>query len=185
MLIPPSMRDCVCFIYANINGEAKPAGTAFFLFVPVRGNVGAIVVVTALHVIAKIQQRSDDGKALLRVNTKDGGIRFVGVDTSAWVKPDQSDEIVDVCFCPWHFPWEASDFEIRYFSAAQVATAEVIATQDLGVPARLGSVACRDLRRSEHGHLPRRGRRKVRLAGGSSESRWADLRCDSSYRAVS
>jgi hypothetical protein len=127
------MRDCVCFIYANIEGKAKPAGTAFFLFLPMRGNVGAIVLVTALHVIAKIQQRSDDGKALLRVNTKDGGFRFVPVGPDAWVKPAQSDEIVDVCFCPWPFPWEASEFDIRYFSAAQAATADVMAAQDLGV----------------------------------------------------
>jgi hypothetical protein len=127
------MRDCVCFVYANVNGEPKPVGTAFFLFIPIRGTTGTIVVVTALHVIAKIQENTEDGMVMLRVNTKDGGFRFVVIPAGAWVKPDQSDEIVDVCFFPWHFPWETSDFDIKYFSADQAATADVIATQALGV----------------------------------------------------
>ena len=59
MLIPSALRDCVCFIYANINGEAKPVGTAFFLIIPVTEQVGTVILVTALHVIAKIQQKSD------------------------------------------------------------------------------------------------------------------------------
>jgi hypothetical protein len=128
------MRDCVCFVYAKINGEVRPAGTAFFMFVPIRGQVGSIIVVTALHVVAKIEQISDDGIVLLRVNTKEGGFRLVGVNTNSWVKPqDQPDVVVDVCFCPWHFPWEASDFDIRYFSTDHAATADVMASQGLGI----------------------------------------------------
>jgi hypothetical protein len=134
VLIPTFIRDSVCFVYAYFKGEATPVGTAFFMFVPLRGQVGAIVVVTALHVVAKIAQRSDDGKAFLRVNTRDGGFRFVPVNENAWVKPqDQSDVVVDVCFCPWHFPWEASEFDIRYFSIDHAATADVMANQGLGV----------------------------------------------------
>lgn len=36
------------------------------MFIPLRGQVGSIIVVTALHVVAKIEQLSDDGKAFLR-----------------------------------------------------------------------------------------------------------------------
>jgi hypothetical protein len=118
-------------VYANIKGEAKPVGTAFFLSLPVTEKMSTIVVVSALHVIAEVQQHSDDGKTFLRVNTRDGGFRIVYV--GAWVKPDQSDEIVDVCFCPWPFPWAESDFDIRYFSMEQAATADVMAAQELGV----------------------------------------------------
>jgi hypothetical protein len=37
-------------------------------------------VVTALHVVAKAQTCSTDGKTFLRVNTKDGGFRIVEVE---------------------------------------------------------------------------------------------------------
>ena len=129
------MRDCVCFIYANINGQAKPVGTAFFLSFPIRDNLVTVIVVTALHVISKIQQKSDDGRTFLRVNAKQGGgFHIVEVDTNTWVKPsDQSGEIVDVCYCPWPYAWDESDFDIRYFSAEIAATKTVMAEQDLGV----------------------------------------------------
>jgi hypothetical protein len=127
------MRDCVCFVYANINGEAKPVGTAFFLAIPLTEKLCSVIVVSALHVVANVQQKSDDGKTFLRVNTKDGGFRIVEVGTNAWVKPDQSLEIVDACFCPWPFPWEESEFDIRFFGANQAATKEVMVAQDLGV----------------------------------------------------
>jgi hypothetical protein len=120
------MTDCVCFVYANIKGECKPVGTAFFLAIPISDTHDAIALVTALHVVAKIQQRSDDGKTFVRVNTKDGGFQMLAVNTDAWQKPDQSTEIVDVCFCAWPFPWEESDYDIRYFSAKQVATKDVM-----------------------------------------------------------
>jgi hypothetical protein len=132
MLIPSVMRDCVCFVYAKMKGELRPVGTAFFMALPF-GQMQAVIVVTALHVVAKIQQESDDAKTFLRVNTKDGGFRIVEVDTTAWVKPDHVEEIVDVCFCPWPFPWQSSDYDIRFVSREQAATSDVMATEELGV----------------------------------------------------
>jgi hypothetical protein len=133
MLIPSSLRECVCFVYAKINGEAKPVGTAFFLSVPLTEKLCSIVVVSALHIIANIQEQSDDGKTYLRVNTRDGGFRIVEVGTDAWVKPDQSVEVVDICFCPWPFPWIESEFDIRWFAKEQAATKDVMARHELGV----------------------------------------------------
>lgn len=127
------MRDCVCFIYANIKGQARPVGTAFFVSLPIREHLVTVIVVTALHVIAKIQQHSDDGRTFLRVNAKQGGFHIVEVATDSWVKPDQAEEIVDVCFCAWPFPWGESDFDIRYFSADIAATKDVMTAQGLGV----------------------------------------------------
>lgn len=128
------MRDCVCFVYATIKGETKPVGTAFFLALPVRDDITTVIVVTALHVISKIQERSDDGKTYLRVNAKQGGFHIVEVAGNSWFKPqDQSQEIVDICFCPWPFMWEESDYDIRYFSADIAATKTVMAAQGLGV----------------------------------------------------
>jgi hypothetical protein len=133
MLIPPAMRDCVCFMYAKINGNAKPVGTAFFLALPIRENLVTVIVVTALHVVAKVEEKSDDGKTYLRVNAKQGGFHVVEVGTDQWVKPEQSDEIVDVCYCCWPFAWDGPDFDVRYFSSDIAATKQVMAAQNLGI----------------------------------------------------
>jgi hypothetical protein len=132
VLVPSWFRDCVCFVYANMKGKLQPVGTAFFMALPV-GAMQTVIVATALHVVANIQQNSDDGKTFLRVNTRDGGFRIVDVDATFWLKPDHSDEIVDVCFCPWPFPWKESDYDIRFLSREQAATADVMATQELGI----------------------------------------------------
>ncbi len=125
------MTDCVCFVYAKIDdGEAKPVGTAFFMAMPIADKGDAIVVVTALHVISNIEQRN--GQVLLRVNTRDGKVFMLQAPAGAWVKPDQSDEFVDVCFMPWQIPWEGP-FAFRYFSAKIAATADVMADRQLGV----------------------------------------------------
>jgi hypothetical protein len=130
MNIPPAMTDCVCFVYAEIDGKARPVGTAFFMAMPIADKGDAIVVVTALHVIANIEQRN--GKVLLRVNTKDGKVFTLPIAISSWVKPDQSDEFVDVCFAPWQVPWEGP-FAFQYFSAKIAATADVMEQRQLGV----------------------------------------------------
>lgn len=132
MLIPPTYRDCVCFVYATFNGVSKPVGTAFFLCIskpPVRW----IVVVTALHVVANAQRDSDDGKTLLRVNTKDGGFRFVEVAADKWFKPDMSEEIVDIAFCQWEVLPGASEFDFVCVGSELAAPAEIIEVEEIGV----------------------------------------------------
>lgn len=130
MNIPPAMTDSVCFVYATIDGKTRPVGTAFFMAMPIADKGDAIVVVTALHVIANIEQRN--GQVSLRVNTRDGEVFMLPVATGAWVKPDQTEEFVDVCFMPWQIPWEGP-FAFRYFSAKIAATAEVMTERRLGV----------------------------------------------------
>jgi hypothetical protein len=97
--VQPEMRQCVRFVCANIDGELKPVGTAFFFCItnpPIRW----IFVVTALHVVANVQKQSadrttfvnsDDGKTFLRVNTKDGGFKIGEVAEDKWFKPDMSE----------------------------------------------------------------------------------------------
>lgn len=132
MLIPPAYRDCVCFVYGTFGGVLKPVGTAFFLaytIPPVR----FMTVVTALHVVANAQSQSDDGKTLLRVNTKDGGFRFVEVEAEKWFKPDVSEEIIDVAFCQWETLPSASDFDFLSVGSELAATAGVIKAEEIGV----------------------------------------------------
>jgi hypothetical protein len=126
------MRQCVCFVYANMDGELKPVGTAFFLGImnpPVRW----IVVVTALHVVANAQAKSDDGKTLLRVNTKDGGFKMIEVTAEKWFKPDMSEEIVDIAFCQWEQLPSATEFDFLCVGTELAASADVMAAQQIGV----------------------------------------------------
>jgi hypothetical protein len=132
MLILPAYRDCVCFVYARFKGELKPVGTAFFLAYTVPP-IRYILVVTALHVVANAQADSDDGKTLLRVNTKDGGFRFVEVEAQEWFKPDMSEEVIDIAFCQWEQLPGASDFDFRCVGSELAATADVIRTEEIGV----------------------------------------------------
>jgi hypothetical protein len=130
--IQPEMRQCVCFVYANTRGELKPVGTAFFLGLPVKGVIFTVVV-TALHVVANAQAYSTDGKTFLRVNTKDGGFRMVEVEAKEWIRPDLSEEIVDVVFCQWAVLPGASDFDVIRVTTDLAATADVLAAEQIGV----------------------------------------------------
>jgi hypothetical protein len=132
MLIPPTYRDSVCFVYATFDGVSKRVGTAFFLCItkpPARW----IVVVTALHVVANAQRDSDDGKTFLRVNTENGGYRFVDVAADKWFKPDMSEEIVDIAFCQWEVLPSASEFDFLCVGSELAATGDVIEAEEIGV----------------------------------------------------
>lgn len=122
----------MCFVYANIGGEFKPVGTAFFLGLPIKG-VMWTVVVTALHVVANAQTHSTDGKTFLRVNTKDGGFQIVEVEASEWIRPSFSGEIIDIVFCQWAVLPSAADFDVLRISIDLAGTADVLEAQQIGV----------------------------------------------------
>lgn len=139
--VQPEMRQCVCFVCANVDGELKPVGTAFFFCItnpPIRW----IFVVTALHVVANVQKQSadrttfvnsDDGKTFLRVNTKDGGFKIVEVAEDKWFKPDMSEEIVDIAFCHWNELPGASGFDFLSVEAELAATKDVMEAEQIGM----------------------------------------------------
>lgn len=126
------MRDCVCFVYGKFGGTMQPVGTAFFVAIPVGANQTAIVV-TDLHVIADIEEKSDDKTAVLRVNTRDGESVLISIPPAAWTKPDQSIEIMDLCFCPMPIPWNHPNIDYKMLTREQAATAEIMEAEELGV----------------------------------------------------
>lgn len=140
--VQPEMRQSVCFVCANIGGDLKPVGTAFF-FSLATPPVQWLFVVTALHVVSNVQLKSadgtafvnsDDGKTFVRVNTKDGGFKVVEVTEDKWVKPDMSaGEIIDITFCQWEVLPSASDFDFRAIGAELAATKDVMAAEQIGV----------------------------------------------------
>ncbi|OBG05892.1 hypothetical protein A5769_07185 [Mycobacterium intracellulare] len=143
--VQPEMRRCVCFVCANIGGQLTPVGTAFFLAVA-KPPVQYVVVVTALHVLANVQKQaadgtnfvnSDDGKTFLRVNTKDGGFKVVEVTEDQWFKPDMSEEIVDIAFCPWQELPSASEFDFLSVGTDLAATKDVMESKQIGLGSEL------------------------------------------------
>ena len=99
MLVAPQLRECVCFVCGDFGGERKPVGTAFFFGITAAGShpqSWTPFVITALHVIAEVQQKSDDGRIYVRVNTPIGSVAYVEIPPDSWMRPDQSQEIVDV-----------------------------------------------------------------------------------------
>ncbi|WP_155254946.1 hypothetical protein [Mycobacterium intracellulare] len=145
MYVQPEMRRCVCFVCANIGGQLTPVGTAFFLAVA-KPPVQYVVVVTALHVLANVQKQaadgtnfvnSDDGKTFLRVNTKDGGFKVVEVTEDQWFKPDMSEEIVDIAFCPWQELPSASEFDFLSVGTDLAATKDVMESKQIGLGSEL------------------------------------------------
>lgn len=78
MMVPPAIRECVCFAYIDSELGLRPVGTAFFLGIPMgdTGRFGCLVV-TAMHVVAKAREHARDCRIHLRVNTVSGGFAFV------------------------------------------------------------------------------------------------------------
>jgi hypothetical protein len=129
MLVPTTIRECVCFAYAGAAERSRPVGTAFFLGIPM-GSTDRFgcVVVTAFHVVAKARER---GELLsMRVNTPTGGFELIAIPDYDWVVPDQSEQAVDVAVAVW--PHDRSRFAFRFTTTDDALTEEVIDAQVVG-----------------------------------------------------
>jgi hypothetical protein len=116
----------VCFAYVFIRGRPRPVGTAFFVGVPFEGTGGRFgcVVTTAMHLVAKARETADDGCLWLRVNTTEGGFRFIKIEDPAWAIPDQSQRAVDVAAAIW--PHGRDIYDFKFNSIADVATPDLL-----------------------------------------------------------
>jgi hypothetical protein len=78
MLVPEDIQRCVCFVYVKVTGHLRPVGTAFFMSTPWWETADGKVIfpgqylVTALHVVARAEQLSDDAQLSVRINTTTG-----------------------------------------------------------------------------------------------------------------
>jgi hypothetical protein len=131
--VPDEIRNCVCFIHAFLKGELRPIGTAFFIGVPLNDpqTNWAPFVVTARHVLIAARTKGDDGLAYLRLNTTEGGFRFVKVEDAAWVEADQSNEFIDIAAFHWTLGREG--FTFKFLSPDQCADQDFIDTESIGV----------------------------------------------------
>ena len=100
MYIPDEIRKCVVFVCYRMDGEIRFAGTAFFVTRII--DIGSWThLVTAAHVIRNIAALENfDGKILLRVNDKNGGVQTLDTDVASWLfHPDEPE--VDIAVLPF------------------------------------------------------------------------------------
>ncbi|HIJ43631.1 MAG: hypothetical protein QF511_04350 [Rhodospirillales bacterium] len=135
MLIPPEIRKCVAFLAIKDETGVRLIGTAFFVGRPQAETAShtafhIVHLVSARHVVEKGVNRSVDKIIYVRMNTKDGGSRWIGVAAERWrFHPD--DDSVDVAAIAWA-PSEG-EYDYLFVSDEMAATDEIIEAQSIGI----------------------------------------------------
>ena len=98
MVIPEALRRVVAFLCYTDKKDRKLhyAGTCFFfgLMPPELAQDTSDgffrYTITAKHVIVGIKEKSMDGKVILRVNKKNGGVDYIDTDVSDWIYDEEN-----------------------------------------------------------------------------------------------
>ncbi|MDA2916689.1 serine protease [Nitrospinae bacterium AH_259_B05_G02_I21] len=133
MQVPPEIKKSVAFVCCNTKDGMRLAGTAFFVHLPVGGDIGGVFVylVTAKHIIDKIKETSIDQLVYIRVNLKDRAADFIKVPM-ADLKFHPEDASVDVAVI--QMPTFGDLVDIRTVPLdLMVATDEVIAEEGIDI----------------------------------------------------
>ena len=132
MRVPETMRKSVVFLYCTVNGQMRPAGTGFLTGYPIPGHQDSHLplLMTAQHVIAGIQLKSDDGKVLVRFNTQSGEGALFESHVADW---EQARSDVDCAYLFW-YPERARGGDHVFWSlGGGMATDEVIRAEAIGL----------------------------------------------------
>ncbi len=133
MQVPDEIRKCVCFVYSKEPDERlAPRGTAFFVSVARGGGHGGtfVYLVTARHVLTRIDQDRPDGTFRLRLNSVQGGVLWVETNVEQWHTHPDVTLVDDAAVMPWAPPAEQVDY--RTYPLESVATEQVIRDQAIG-----------------------------------------------------
>lgn len=132
LLVPDEIRKCVAFILYQAADGPKLAGTVFFVGIfPSDLEGGFAFAVTAKHVIEEVRRRSVDGKAYLRVNTRNGPAIPIATDIESW-RFHPSDKSVDVAALPIS-PSPSNNLDLLLYPVSSFATEQVIAKEKIGI----------------------------------------------------
>lgn len=106
---PPQLLQCVCFLgYRDNESIERVAGSAFWVCrhpvdepLMLGERLTFAYLVTAAHVIDEIRKSSSDNRALVRVNTKEGGQEWIETYVGCWkTHPDNAVDIAVMKFGP-------------------------------------------------------------------------------------
>lgn len=131
MLVPDEVRKCVVFIRYESTKGLRLAGTGFFISVPSSIPERMYVyLVTAKHVIKRIEEESIDNKVSIRINQRDDKpSKLIHSDLAGW-KYHPSESNVDVAVLPW--APDSSVFDFRTLPSETAVTQEVITKEGIG-----------------------------------------------------
>lgn len=129
MVIPEQLQRSVAFIcYRDNDSTIRFAGTCFFIGLAPNskqtdGSEGFYsYIITAKHVIVAIKEKSKDGKAILRVNLKNGSFDYVETMADDWFS--NPDEPSDVAILSWSPP-STEIYEITHIMSDMIQTENV------------------------------------------------------------
>jgi hypothetical protein len=120
--VPDSLKTCICFLCVRKSAGDDSAysygGTGFFVSVPseLSPDLSHGYVLTARHNIEKAQQAGD---LFLRINSKDGPVRYVKV-SGEWLYPENEAADVAVLKIPDVRGTEATALPLEMFVTDQV-----------------------------------------------------------------
>ena len=129
MLVPPVVRECVVFICYKAGNEILPAGTGFFVAMPINdGSRFVGYLATARHVIEYIAEKSADSKALVRMNLASGGFDLIETNALDWTfhPTDSNADVACLEFAP-----DSTKHKFRMLPDSMFADAKRI--QDFGI----------------------------------------------------
>lgn len=131
MLVPDEVRKCVVFIQYRSTEGFRLAGTGFF--VSVLGSIPErwyVYLVTAKHIIKKIEEKSIDNRVCIRINQRNNKpSKRIHSDLAMW-KYHPTEPNVDVAVLPW--APDSSVYDFRSLPSEMAVTQEVIAKEGIG-----------------------------------------------------
>lgn len=133
MQVSDEVRKCVCFIaYQPQEGKHSLCGTGFFVSMPIEGHSDRnfVYLVTAKHVIQNIQKVNCDGKVWIRINTRQGGFKYIPTLFADW-KDHSDDSSVDAMVLQVGSQMDMYDFLTLPLNI--MVTKEVIENESIGV----------------------------------------------------
>ena len=152
MRIPDDILKCVCFLCVRTMDRGREVfkfgGTGFFISVPSEerpDETNYIYLITAKHNVEKSQPL---GELFLRMNTTDGGARFVEVNID-WHYSDN--EASDVAVMAWAPP---SEFQYRHLHVDMSATNDVLKEHGIGIGDELSIAGLFSQRHGAQRNLP-------------------------------
>jgi hypothetical protein len=132
--IPDDLRKCAVFLGYEDGGIIKPAGTAFFVAVPLEEmrEHNALYLVTAKHLLAGIRKLSiANQNTYVRLNSREGDSDWTKMPESTEWYEHPTDKNVDVAVL--HVLIPRQQFEFSYIPVHNAATPDVIKNEGIGV----------------------------------------------------
>lgn len=133
MRVPDNIRDCCCFVYANVEGKHKLIGTGFFIGEKYEEEgiekFKWIDFVTAKHIVMEARKEARVLALGIRINAKSGNTVDIDIPDEAWFF-HPIDESVDAVIA---YISGISGLDIKVLPTEMVMNSKIIRNYDIGI----------------------------------------------------